>query len=251
MKKIFIFIILIISQFILWNNVFSAQIPVEKAFSDIDKNYKYYKELQLFYVRWMITPDADWEFNPKKFLNRDEFVWISMELNCRKCITPNTDFQLLKDYSKTQTFYDVSRNNKYFYCIAESDTLWFVKWYNEWYSCEWKKSVEWQRPFCIDNKIRLDEALAVVLRNSWFFSIEDNKKIIEKIYSWEITEDLSDDVSPKNDSWQVYTFYWYIKKALEFELKEVDKDWNEKIYKLLEKRNNKIYPYKKISKEEF
>jgi len=251
LKKIFIFIILIISQFLLWNNVFSAQIPVEKVFTDISKDYKYHKELQALYDRWMIFPDENWKFSPRKLLNRDEFVGISMEVSCKKCISPNTDFSLLKEHSKTKTFYDVSRNNKYFYCIAESDKLWYVKWYDKWYQCEWKEKREEERPFCIDNKITLDEALAVILRNSWIFTIEDNKKILEKIYSWEITSDLADDVSPKNNLWQVYTFYWYIQKALNFELKEVNEKWNEKVYKLLEKINNKIYPNKHISKEEF
>ena len=250
-KKIFIFLLLIISQFILWNSVFSASIPVEKVFLDIDKNYKFYNELQTLYDRWMIYPDANWKFNPKKLLNRDEFVWISMEVTCKRCISPNTDFRLLKEHSKTQTFFDVSKNNKNFYCIAESDKLWYVKWYDEWYKCEWKEKIDWKRPFCVDNKITLDEALAVLLRNSGIFTIEDNKKVLEQIYSWEIIEDLAEDVSVKNYLWQVYTFYWYIKKALEFQLKEVDKDWNEKIYKLLEKQNNKIYPFKHISKEEF
>jgi len=46
-----------------------------------------------------------------------------MEITCKKCISPNTDFSLLKDYSKAEIFYDVSKNNKYFYCIAESDKL--------------------------------------------------------------------------------------------------------------------------------
>jgi len=250
-KKIFIFLILIISQFILWNSVFSASIPVEKVFIDIDKNYKFYNELQTLYDRWMIFPDTNWRFNPKKLLNRDEFVWISMEVTCKRCISPNTDFRLLKEHSKTQTFFDVSKDNKNFYCIAESDRLWYVKWYDEWYKCEWKQAVKWERPFCVDNKITLDEALAVILRNSGIFSVEDNKNVLSKIYSWEITENLAEDVFAKNTLWQVYTFYGYLKKALDFQIKKVDKDWKEKIYKLLEKKNNKIYPYKNISKEDF
>ena len=47
MKKLFIiFILLLLSQFLLWNSVFSAQIKVEDVFSDITPNYKYYNELQ-------------------------------------------------------------------------------------------------------------------------------------------------------------------------------------------------------------
>ncbi|MDQ7023207.1 MAG: PKD domain-containing protein [Candidatus Gracilibacteria bacterium] len=251
MKKLFIILVLIISQFILGNNTFSASIPVEEVFSDIDKNYKYYYELQALYDKGMIFPDEDGQFSPKKLLNRDEFVGISMEVSCKRCISPNTDFELLKSHSKTQTFYDVSKDNKYFYCIAESDKLGYVKGYSSGYQCEGKESIEGEKPFCIDNKITLDEALAVLLRNSGIFTIEDNKKVIEKIYSGEITKDLSDDVSAKDNLGQVYTFYGYLQKALEFELKEVDKNGNEKIYKLLEKINNKIYPYKHISKEDF
>jgi hypothetical protein len=44
-----------------------------------------------------------------------------MEVTCKKCISPNTDFDLIKTHQNTKTFYDVNKNNKYFYCIAESD----------------------------------------------------------------------------------------------------------------------------------
>ena len=152
LKKIFIFIVLLILQFILWNNIFAEQIPVEKVFTDINKNYKYYNELQTLYDKWMIFPDENWKLNPKKLLNRDEFVGIFMEVSCKKCISPNTSFNIIKRNFWVETFYDVNKNNKYFYCITESDKLWYVKWYWKGYQCEWKFSIEWKRPFCIDNK---------------------------------------------------------------------------------------------------
>jgi len=124
LKKIFIFIVLIISQFLLSNNVFSAQIPVEKVFTDISKDYKYHKELQALYDRWMIFPDENWKFSPNKLLNRDEFVGITMEIICKKCISPNTNFEFIKNYSDKIPFYDVEKQNKYFYCISESDNKW-------------------------------------------------------------------------------------------------------------------------------
>jgi hypothetical protein len=251
MKKIILFMLLLISQFLFWNQTFAEKIPVENIFIDIDKNYKYYDELQTLYDKWMIFPDEDSKLNPDKLLNRDEFVWVTMEVTCKKCIIPNTDFSLLKVHYNTKTFYDVNKDNKYFYCIAESDKQSYVKWYGEWYQCIWEEAVDWKRPFCINNQIRLDEALAVVLRNSGLFTIEDNKEILTKIDSWEITKKLSDDVYARKEDWDAYTFYWYLEKSLGFELKEIDKNWEEKTYKLLEKIDNKINPWKTISKEEF
>jgi len=50
-----------------------------------------------------------------------------MEVTCRKCISPNTNFNLIKNYSTATTFYDVAKTNKYFYCIAEADDKGYVK----------------------------------------------------------------------------------------------------------------------------
>lgn len=252
MKKIFLFIILIISQLLLlWNSVFSAQIKVEDVFWDITKDYKYYNELQTLYDRGMIWVDSNGKFNAKKLLDRDEFVGISMEVTCRKCISPNTNFNLIKNYSTATTFYDVAKTNKYFYCIAEADDKGYVKWYDKWYTCENNEVDKNRRPFCVDNKITLEEALAVILRNSGIFTVEENRKVIEQINAWEITKKLADDISPTWLNGWAYTFYGYFKQALDFELLEYDENGNQKTYKLLELVNNKARPGQSISKEDF
>ncbi len=252
MQKIINIILLFFVFLFFWfSSVFSVQIKVEDIFQDISKNYKYYNELQTLYDRWMISPDSNGKFNAKKLLDRDEFVWISMEVTCRKCISPNTDFNLIKNYATAKTFYDVVKTNKYFYCIAEADTKGYVKWYNKWYACENKQSEENRRPFCVDNKITLEEALAVILRNSWIFTVEENRKVIEQINAWEITEKLADDISPTWINGWAYTFYGYFKQALDFELLEYDANGEQKTYKLLELTNNKARPGQSISKEDF
>ncbi len=248
LKKILHFIIAIFFIFSFCN---ADSVPVEQVFKDITKNYKYYNELQTLYDRWMIFPDSDGNFNPKKLLNRDEFVWISLEVSCKRCISPNTDFEYIKKYSSSVPFFDVLETNKYFYCISESDANNYVKWYGYSYVCEDWTWITNEKPFCVNNKITLEEAIAVILRTSWIFTIEDNEKILKKISSWELTENLSSDVSVKTSNGIPYTFYWYLEKALEYKLLEYDTNWKEKIYPLLTLQNNKIYPKKSISKEEF
>ena len=247
-KHFLLFLVFFCSWFL--SNI-SHWANVEDVFSDISKDYIYYNELQTLYDKWMISSDSSWKFNPQRLLNRDEFVWISMEVTCKKCISPSTDFWLIQEYSTALTFYDVAKTNKYFYCIAEADDKWYVKWYDKWYTCENGDFDDERRPFCVDNKITLEEALAVVLRNSGIFTVEQNRTVIEQINAWNITEDLADDISPIGPNWIAYTFYWYFKEALEFELLEYDEKWEQKIYKLLELTNNKARPGQSISKEDF
>ena len=229
----------------------SAWNKVEDVFSDISKDYIYYNELQTLYDKGMIFPDSSWKFNAKRLLNRDEFVWISMEVTCQKCISPNTDFSLIQEYSTALTFYDVAKTNKYFYCIAEADNKWYVKWYDTWYTCENNEVDQNRKPFCVDNKITLEEALAVILRNSGIFTVAENRVVIEQINAWKITQKLADDITPKWPTGGAYTFYWYFKEALDFELLEYDENGEQKIYKLLELTNNKARPGQSISKEDF
>ncbi|USN58359.1 MAG: hypothetical protein H6767_08940 [Candidatus Peribacteria bacterium] len=50
------------------------------------------------YDRGMVFPDSEGRFNPLKLLNRDEFVGISLEVVCKKCIQPNTNFSFIEAY---------------------------------------------------------------------------------------------------------------------------------------------------------
>ena len=242
------FIILIFS----WVFSLTANaIQIENIFSDIDANYEYYTELQAFYERWMISPDSEWKFNPYSLLERDEFVWISMEVACERCIQPHTEYKFIEKYWWKDIYFDVKPENNHFYCIAEADDKGFVKWYDAGFTCENGVSRSWERPFCPQNTITLEESVAVLLRNSGVFTIEDNQAVMQDILAGRITENISDDVSPTNSDGTPYTFYGYLRKALEFELIEFDTDGNERVYKMLEVIDGKIRPKKWITKQEF
>lgn len=225
---------------------------VEDIFLDINKNYTYYNELQSLFDKWMITPDLEWKFNPNKLLTRDEFVWVVMEVWCSKCIKPNTALEYILKYSNKKVFFDVGDNNDYFYCISDAYNKDVVKWYSPSYVCQDWTTSSWETPFCTNNNITLEEAVAVLLRNSSVFTINDNNNIISQIEAWIITTDLAKDLKPKNLDWSVYTFYWYFKKALELDYKEYDIYWNEKKYSLIEIDSNwNINPKKYITKQDF
>lgn len=249
-KIILIFFVLITSLYS--QAVFSAySIPVQDVFSDIKSDYKYLNELQTFYDKWMIVPDSDWKFNPRELLNRDEFVWILWEVTCKKCIQPNVSLDLINKYEVSNIFFDVNKTNKYYYCIADSSNESFISWYHPWSACEDWTKLDWAKPFCPNNTIILEEALSIILRASGILSNIEADKIRLDIYNWKITQNLSDDVSPKNSDGSVYSFYPDFQKALDYELTEVDIDWNIKTFKLIDVVDWKIRPKQAISKEDF
>lgn len=231
---------------------FASQIQVENVFSDISKDYKYRDELQKLYDRGMILPDASGKFSPNELLNRDEFVGISMEVICERCIWPHTEYQLIEGFSWKDVYFDIAEKNPYFFCVAQADKQNYVRGYDVWESCQNGTNQLWSRPFCPVNKINLEEAIAVLLRNSGIFTIEDNQKVVSQIQAWWVSQKLWNDVYPTDAEGRPYTFYGYLKKALEFEIVDVDSDGNEKILKLLElDGSGNINPQKYITKEEF
>ena len=249
-KTILIFLISIFCLF--WfNNISADSIPVEDIFSDINEDYKYLDELQALYNNWMIKPDVNWRFNPLELLNRDEFVWILMEVSCEDCIQPNTSLDLIKEYENKQSFFDVNKINKYYYCVEDASEQWFVKGYHPWTVCDNGVSKEWEIPYCPENTIILEEAIAVLLRASWILTNEEAEKVRQNIYNWIVTEVLSEDVSPKNIDGSVYSFYPDFQKALEYEIIEVDTDGNVVISTLLEVIEWKLRPKQAVSKEDF
>ena len=233
-------------------SVFADQIKVENIFADITQDYKYLKELQTLYDRWMVAPDSEWKFNPKDLLNRDEFVWILTEVTCKKCIQPNTSLEILKKYENQEpAFFDIAKENKYYYCIADASHYWYISGYHPWTVCDDWTVKEWEKPFCPNNTIILEEAIAIILRASWILTNEEAEQVREDIANWLITESLSDDVSPKNLDGSVYSFYPDLAKALEYEIIEVDTDWNTYSSTLIEVVDWKIRPKQSISKEFF
>ncbi len=248
--KILLFFLMFFSLFV-FEKTFSYSVPVTEVFSDIKSDYKYINELQTLYDKWMISPDKDWKFNPKELLNRDEFVWIVEEVTCKNCIQPFTAYDLVKQYEDSKIFFDINKNNKYFYCIADANTIWNVSWYQAWTKCEDWTNKDWEKPFCPNNTIILEEALSIILRASAILTNEDADKVRVDIAKWYITENLADDLSPKNPDWSVYSFYPDFKRALDYEVVDVDKDWNVSNLKLIDVVDWKIHPKQAISKEDF
>lgn len=239
------------SIFFLIPSASAAQILVENVFSDIDSDYQYRDELQLLYDRGMIYPDEEGKFAPYSLLNRDEFVGISMEVTCKRCIQPHTEFKYIEKYLNKDVYYDIDSSNKYFYCVAEADANNYVRGYDPSYQCQDGTQRDNERPFCTNNTITLEEAMAVILRNSGIFTIEDNAELINQINAGTITEILAEDVAPRNLDGSVYTFYGYFKKALDFRLVEYDAEGNETVYTMVDVVDNKLRPKKSVTKEEF
>ncbi len=249
--KILFITLLFIIHYSLFILPVKATAPVQDVFVDVDSDYKYLDELQVLYDKWMITPDSNWRFNPHALLTRDEFVWILTEVTCKKCISPNTSYELIQQYENEELFYDITNENKYFYCIADANKNEFVTWYHPWTTCEDWTYREAEKPFCPNNNIILEEAIAIILRASWILTNAEAEEIRQRIRDWYITESLSDDVHPKNLDGSVYSFYPDFKKALEYEVLEVDNNWNEEILKLVEIVDWKIRPKQSISKQDF
>ncbi|MDP2090794.1 MAG: PKD domain-containing protein [Candidatus Gracilibacteria bacterium] len=251
LKKIILtFFVLITSLYS--QTVFGAySIPVQDVFSDINSNYKYLNELQTLYDKGMIFPDKNGKFNPNELLNRDEFVGILGEVTCKKCIQPNTSYDLVNKYENKLVFYDINQSNKYFYCIADSTNNSFLSGYHQGSKCEDGTIKIGEKPFCPNNTIVLEEALSIILKASGILSNKEADQIRQNIINGKITKKLSTDVSPKNIDGSVYSFYPDFQKALEYEIIDVDKNGSIKKYKLLELTDGKIRPKQTISKEEF
>jgi PKD repeat protein len=232
--------------------VSADQILVENVFSDINFDYEYRDELQALYDRGMILPNESGKFSPNAYLNRDEFVGISMEVICERCIQPHTEQSYIEKYFNEDVYFDIDNTNPYFYCVAEADAQNYVRWYNIGESCENGVSKFWEPPFCPLNRINLEEAVAVLLRNSGIFTITDNQSVVADIYAGNITKILWNDVKPAYINGNPYTFYWYIRKALDYEIIEYDTNWESKIFRLLELDTSwNVNPQKSITKEEF
>ncbi len=248
-KKV-IKVIFILFLIIFYWIVKASSIPVENVFSDITPSYKYYNELQTLYDKWMIFSDNNWKFNPNSYLTRAEFIGIASEVSCKKCIQPNTDINLINKY-KIPPFFDVLKTNKYFYCIAYAKANNFVSGYDINFKCNDWTFREWKKPFCINNNITREEALAVILRMWNILTAKQAENIRQKIKNWVKYPDLSKDVKPILDDWKVYSFYPDFQKALNYKVVDYDKNWNKKILKLIEKKWDYLYPNQPITKQDF
>ncbi len=225
---------------------------IENIFSDINPDFKYYSQMQTLYNNWIIKANNIKLFEPEKILTRDEFIWILEEVNCNKCIQPEVSEELKNKYSNSSSFFDIWTENKYFYCIADAKEKWITTGYDVWHTCNnwlWKDE---EKPFCPDNNIRLEEAVAMLFRSAWIFSIWDANKVIEQINNWEITDNLALDIKPKLANGSAYSFYWDIRKALDYSIEEYNEFWDKKAFKMLRVGNDdKVNPGKNITKADF
>lgn len=248
MKKILMFFCLFVFPLVTW-----AQEPVQNVFSDISWDYKYVQILQTLYDKGMISVDDSKKFDPYKLITREEFVSIASEVWCTKCMMPNTPSALVEKYqSIPNVFFDVTKSNKYYYCIADALQNDVVKGYDAGYKCADGTQKAWEKPFCTQNTITLEEAVAVLLRNSSVFKIQDNNEIIKGIQNGTISEKIAGDVLPKNPDGSVYSFYGYFKKALELQYGEYDISGKyTKMPFISLDSNGNLNPKKYITKEEF
>ena len=249
LKKILTLFVLYFVLFI--SSVSSASISVDEIFTDIDGDYKYLDELQTLYDRGMVSPDENWEFNRTALLTREEFVGISEEASCNKCIKPTTALKYLEIYNEAP-FSDIEDDNKYFYCISHAkETEDFVS-YNTSDTCDDWTVPEWENSFCANNYIKKEEALAFIMRTSWILTAEEAELSEENFNSsiWDFP-DLASDLKATNDDGTFYNFYPYFERALDYTLREYDADWNEIISNLLEKEEDYLRPNQYISKEDF
>ncbi len=237
--------------FLLNTNVFSNSIiKVENVFLDIKKDYKYHHELQTLYDKWIVQPEDDHKFHPDKLLKRDEFVGIAVETSCKKCISPNSAQEFVNKY-KTKPFFDVWINSKYFYCISYAEDNNFVLGYDLWVKCNDSTQKDSQSPFCNNNNIKLEEALAVIMRMWWIMTAKQADEIVSWIKNWQKYPNLALDLEPVYTDGTVNSFYPYFKKALEYEVIDYDAFWNKKIYKLVEKKGKYLRPSTLITKQDF
>ena len=227
------------------------KISVQDIFSDITSDYKYIDELQLLYDKGIIEPDNNWEFNPNRLIQRDEFVWIVSEVSCKRCMQPYTSYDLIQKYSGNVPFFDIHKNNKYSYCIAFATEKNHVVWYHEWTICE---NGEWrsgEKPFCPENNIILEEAIAVILRASNILTEKEAQEIRNQIYAGESFPNLSKDITPKlNDGW-AYAFYPYFQKAINYEHVTYDTKWNKTISSILSVQWDYVHPKQNLNREDF
>ena len=248
-KSLLIFFIFLFS-FLFKSETYSSNVLVEDIFSDIWSDYKYLNELQTLYNNDAIKLNSNWKFNPYQLLTRGDFIWINQSISCKSCMQPNVDNYYVSKYT-LQSFFDVDKTNENFYCVEESLSNNYIKGYYQSTVCDDGTFKDWFSPFCPNNTIILEEALAIVLRVSWILTNEEAAKIRQDIYDWKITNSLSSDVHPKNLDWSVYSFYPDFMKALNYEIIEYDNKWNKKTYTLIDLVWNKLEPKRSITREEF
>ncbi|MCP4523292.1 MAG: hypothetical protein GY828_03665, partial [Candidatus Gracilibacteria bacterium] len=170
---------------------------------------------------------------------------------CTKCIKPNTSHHLVDIYSQEATYFDVYKNTKYYYCIADSKTKGHIKGYPSGAACQNGDQKENEVAFCPYNPIILEEALAIVMRRGNILSHDEALYFLSQMDQGQPYPDLSDDVKPKTKEGSHYSFYPYFYTAQDYLLSEYNTQGEKQVYKLVEKKNNLYNPKKRITREDF
>lgn len=213
MKKFFqkkFYKIITIIACILPIQTFADDLP----FIDIDKNSEYYSAISKLYEAWVIYDDWSHKFNPNETMNRDFFVSLATQIGCKECLTPSAE-DIIK-YNNSP-FVDLSKSNKFYYCIAYAHDNWITQWYNiDPYNnlayCE-----NWQKfsssPFCENNSTTRIEAAGMLLRQAKLWNDSLNSSNFAK------NENFSD-IDEKN------YWYGYAQKSLEMWIIQKKSDWS-------------------------
>ena len=248
MKRIIQICISMIWLFFISSPLFAQQ-QVEDIFIDIDKNFEYKYELQYLFNQWFIQENNFKNFSPNSSISREEFLWLLIETNCQKCVKPNTNIDILSTYYKKNVYYDVNKNSDYFYCIAYADDKSYIQWYQENTQCD-NGEVSSQAPFCPYNPIKFEEALAIIMRTSGLMTQEDADKIIQKIYKGENFPNIWNDIKPKLENWDVYSFYPYFYAAKNISYTQVDVYGNIQEFFLLDTGAQNYFPKSSLTKKQ-
>ncbi|MCP4523020.1 MAG: PKD domain-containing protein [Candidatus Gracilibacteria bacterium] len=233
------------------SNTIASTDKVEDVFLDIDSNYQYINELQGLYDNGIIQPDIHGKFQPNKLLSREEFVGILSETNCTKCVKPNTSYLLVDVYSQENSYFDVHKKSKYYYCIADSKTKGHIQGYPTGAACQNGDQQENSIAFCPYNTIVLEEALAIIMRRGNILSHDEATYFLSQMDPESPYPDLSSDVKLKDNSGNIYEFYPYFYTAKDYLLSEYNIDGEKQTYQLVEKQNNLYNPQKAITREDF
>ena len=135
-------------SFLFFTTTHTFALNADEAFLDIERDYKYYNELQYLYDEWYITPD-EWDLlNPDRTIKKWELSAWTYKLNCGECIQPKTSPDLLTIYNTSNSFFDILRENEYFYCSEASKTDGLFYDLEIWDICDNWISQEESVPFC-------------------------------------------------------------------------------------------------------
>ena len=247
----YVFLILSLILFFI-PSAFWTQNQVEDVFSDIQSDYDYIIELQALYNRGIIIPNDSGNFNPDQAVTREVFVWVNQEVQCDRCTSPRTSSSIIQKYINEELFFDIDSTSPYFYCVAEASTRNLISSYDVWESCDDGSNEFWKRPFCPQNTVSREEAVRTLLNNSNIFTSVDNDEVLSDIQNGTITENIWADVLSFTWDGSPNIFYWYLERALEYEIIEYDVFGNEKTYSFLEAdADGNINPQAAISNEDF